>query len=538
MRIGVLNAADVPQSKRRSVVLATALLCVALGLAGLAFRIAGMPGRVFWSDEAVTAMRVSGHTSAEFTAVTTGASAHPVSQILRFAGRGDERGVTAAVRSLALEDAQHPPVYYVITALWTRVTGASIAGIRLPALIFGLLVPFAAAWLCWELYASALAAALGFGLTALSPVLVIYSLQAREYSAWSLAILVMNAVFLRASRTGGPAWWIAYAVCAGLSLYTAVLSVVTIAVHAAYAAVLLRGKRLGGFIAAGSAAILVFLPWAAQIYVHRSAIVAENAWTASPWPLTKLLEKWAFNAGTSLWDLEYLRLWLAVILIPIGLLVAFALVWSLSGAPRRARIFAAASLAVPAVTLLLPDVVLHQHRSSVTRYEIPLWIALLTCLAGFLACRIRTSRFPEKRASWAVAAAIVLGLAAVSSFVDTRSSVWWDNRQDGALPAMAEQINTVPHALIVVPRQWPRALDLAFYLDADARIEIPRTAAPLRVPRGYDAVYLIANSADSRSMLQGHAARAVASSFVNAQVAQFQGAAGDPDALTLWLVSR
>lgn len=517
-------------------VVAVALLCAVLGCAGLALRIAGTPSRVFWTDEAITALRASGHTGAEFAGVAMDGSSHPVSQILRFTGRGDERGVRAAVRSLALEDAQHPPLYYAIAALWTSVAGSSIAQLRLPALIFGLLVPFAAALLCWELYGNALAAALGFGLAALSPVLVIYSQQAREYSAWALAILLMSAIFLRAGRSESRAWWIAYGCCTALALYTDVLAAVTLVAHAAYAALALRGRPLYRFIIAACAAVAAFLPWAAQIYVHRTAIAAENGWTATAWPIAKLLEKWAFNAGTTLWDLEYLHLSLAVVLLPLAVLAAFAIYWNVREAPRRARIFAAASLAVPAVMLFLPDVLLHEHRSSVTRYGMPLWIALLVCVAGYLASRIRSSRAATQRGSWAVVAGIVLALATVSSFVDTRSTVWWDNRQDGTFPMMAAQIDSTPDALVVVPREWARALDLAFYLNPDQRIEIPRAVAPLRIDRGSGAVYVLANERDARSMLKGYAARAIDSSSVNAQVAQFQGATGDPDALTLWIV--
>ncbi len=126
-------------------------LLVLAGLLGLALRFTGEPTRLFWSDEAVTALRVSGHTARAFVAANAVGKPRSVSEILRFTGRGEHGSAVDTVRSLANEDAQHPPLFYVMTALWTRVAGMSIAQLRAPALLFGLLVPFAVAGLCWEL---------------------------------------------------------------------------------------------------------------------------------------------------------------------------------------------------------------------------------------------------------------------------------------------------------------------------------------------------------------------------------------------------
>ncbi len=63
-----------------------------------------------------------------------------------------------------------------------------------------------------------------------------------------------------------------------------------------------------------------------------------------------------------------------------------------------------ALILAPVVMLFLPDLILHQHRSSVTRYGIALWIALIVCVAGFLAARTRNGR--SGRSWWVIAAVI------------------------------------------------------------------------------------------------------------------------------------
>lgn len=540
MLAGITDMVSGARSGRRTMMFALAFAFAALGCIGLGLRIAGEPSRVFWTDEAITALRTSGHTAAEFVASNVDGKPHSVADILRYTGRGDRRGSGAVVTSLALEDAQHPPLYYLVTQLWTHIAGVSIAQIRVPALVFGLLVPAAVAWLCWELYANVLAAFCGFALAGVSPVLVIYSQQAREYSAWALAFAVLSALFLRAARSESKSWWILYALCAAAGLYTDVLIGVTLVSHAAVAVVLLRGRRLLYSLAAVGAALAAFAPWAVEIYEHRSAIAESNAWTATPWPVLMLLEKWAFNAGSAFWDLEYLQTRLAIVVMVFAALVAIAVVWNLSRPALRTRVTVAALIAAPIVMLFLPDLIVHEHRSSVTRYGMPLWIAILACVAGFLASRIRTGA-QQRRAAWAAAAVLVVALCAVSSVVDARAAVWWDNRQDGSFPAIATAIDAAPHPIVIVPRQWARALDLALYLQPDVAMVLPLSDKLPHIPRSYESVYLLANDREEKAIaaqLRGLSLSRVYGENANAQVAQFRGTGADPDALVLWRINR
>jgi uncharacterized membrane protein len=488
-----------------------------------------VPSRAFWTDEAITALRVSGATTAQFVAAADDGRPHSVAQLRQTLGLERAGSLRRVLASLASEDAQHPPVYYLLANLSTRAFGFSIADLRLPALICGLLLPFGLAWLCRELFGNIAAMVAGFAIGAASPVLAVYSLQAREYSAWALVLTLLTAVFLRASRTSGAGWWLAYCLLAIVALYTDVLAAVTIIAHAAFALVLLRGRRLAYCAGSALCAAAAYAPWLVQIAVHRSAIARENGWTAGPWPLWMLVEKWAFNGGTTFWDYEFARAGAAVLLIPIALVLCAAIIWSLRSSPARARVMLAAAIAVPIALLFLPDVVAHHHRSSVTRYGIPLWIAFIACTAGYLGSRLRLHA-GRLHAGWTAVTVLFVCACVFSASAASLSPVWWDNRQDGDLPAIALAIENSAAPLVVVNAPWPRALDLSFYLQPDVRMQIGGKIPPAQA----DArpVFVLAHDAP-----RGERVEVVYQARQNAQAARLRGS-GDPDSLTLWRVVR
>jgi len=477
-------------ARRRLYLAALVSIFAATAAAGMWVRVAGVPSRFFWCDEAVTALRVSGHTSRDSIMAIANGAPRTAAQILRFAGRGEQRGLSDTVRSLASEDAQHPPLFYLATAVWTRAAGASIAQLRVPALVFGVLVPFAIAWLCWELYGTLLAAVLGFALAALSPVLVVQSQEAREYGLWALLFALCTACLLRASRTAVKRWWVAYGIFAVLGLYADAMFGVTLLAHAVYAALLLRGSRLRNFIVGVGAALALFLPWLLTMASHADTILWTNRWSAAPWPLAALAKAWMFNAGTAFFDLEYAnhRAWIVVLLLAV--LTACAILWNLTRTAKRSRTLTAALLLLPVLTLLGPDLLFHAHRSSITRYGMPLWVMLLVCVAGFLASRIRLGQ-SVVRAWWTCVAAVLVMLCAVSSLVDAKSTFGWDNDSTGWIKPVAQQVNASENSLLVIPAYYADVLDFAFYLKPQVRVLVISTLPNPAALRGYRTVYLL-----------------------------------------------
>src|ERR1700729_270668 len=109
-------------------------------------------------------------------------------------------GLTSTVAGLAAEDPQHPPLYYVLAHLWVDVFGSSLSAIRALPALFGILALPCVFWLALELFRSRATALVALGLFALSPVFVLYSQEAREYSLWTIVVALASVAFLRALR--------------------------------------------------------------------------------------------------------------------------------------------------------------------------------------------------------------------------------------------------------------------------------------------------------------------------------------------------
>lgn len=102
-----------------------------------------------------------------------------------------------------------PPLYYLLTWLWTQLFGLSTAMLRMPGALAGVLcVPVA--YLALRRVVGESAAVAAAWLTATSPVLVSYSLDARAYSLMVLFCLLTlwaTSALLQAPSRSRWCWW-------------------------------------------------------------------------------------------------------------------------------------------------------------------------------------------------------------------------------------------------------------------------------------------------------------------------------------------
>ena len=183
---------------------------------------------------------------------------------LRLGGESDRRRLSATVGSLAAEDPQHPPLYYLAGRLWVQFFGDSPAAVRSLAAVFGVLALPLVYWLCLEVFASEGTALVCVALVAVSPFFVLYSQEAREYSLWTAMLVLDACVFLRASRAGRSPAWIAYAAITAAALYVYPLTGLVAIGFGAFLFVRDRARftsALAGWLIGSLAALAAFLPW-------------------------------------------------------------------------------------------------------------------------------------------------------------------------------------------------------------------------------------------------------------------------------------
>ncbi|MEO8893130.1 MAG: hypothetical protein ABI417_16695, partial [Coleofasciculaceae cyanobacterium] len=131
-------------------------LIIALLVLGLFFRLGNLDRKVYWFDETYTSLRTAGFTEAELVQNLSNAGIIDRETLQTYQRPSSEKTVIDTLKSLALEDPQHPPFYYLLARFWMQIFGSSVTAMRsLPALISLLAFP-SMYWLCLELFESPL----------------------------------------------------------------------------------------------------------------------------------------------------------------------------------------------------------------------------------------------------------------------------------------------------------------------------------------------------------------------------------------------
>jgi uncharacterized membrane protein len=111
-----------------------------------------------------------------------------------------------------------PPLYFMLSWLTTQL-GSAPELVRIPALIAGTLAIPMSALLGYRTVGrtAGLLAAL---IVAISPYMTYFSANGRAYSLMICFLLGAVLSMLAAARTGRARWWIAFAACAALAMYS------------------------------------------------------------------------------------------------------------------------------------------------------------------------------------------------------------------------------------------------------------------------------------------------------------------------------
>lgn len=141
------------------------------------------------------------------------------------ASRGSLGDLTDALRYSEVT----PPLYYLILHAWMGVTGGdSEALLRLPSVLCGIALVAAVNWL-GRLSAGRTAGLIAAALTAISPIVLLYSQQVRAYVFVMLALTIAVAAALQATRDRSWRWLLVAGfagACAVLLHYTSLLVLV------------------------------------------------------------------------------------------------------------------------------------------------------------------------------------------------------------------------------------------------------------------------------------------------------------------------
>jgi uncharacterized membrane protein len=442
----------------------TALAAVAL-VFGLWVRFHGADQRWVWRDEQTTLLHVMGYAESDVDA------SHPstMGQIAASVSVPAPGGPRAVVSALEREDAQHPPFYYLGQRLWDDAGGNAL-GRRSFAVLIGIAAVAAIGWFAFVL-SGARAGALSLAFGSVSPFLVLYGQQMREYGLLCACIALASALLVVAVRRGSPASWIAYALVSAAALWASPLALLPAPAHLVYAAYCDRRRALLRSVVAWAAAVALFAPWLWAIFVHRKAIVDANSWSATPYALPALVAKLLFTASSAFTDLGYANR-LGIVLGGLVLIAIAVAAVVLARTDRGAAVLLGAMVATTTLLPFVADLASGQHRSASSRYL----CALVVVIVVGMACALANA--PPRIAAPAATALVVL--AALSSYVGTSSPVWWDNHGDSSLIEIAAVLRREGAPPVVYDNRCVQLVGLARIVPANENVLCgPGADAPL-----------------------------------------------------------
>ncbi|MEM1367008.1 MAG: glycosyltransferase family 39 protein [Cyanobacteria bacterium P01_H01_bin.15] len=464
-------------------------------------RLYTLDGMVYWYDETMTSVRATGYVVADVSAKLT-VHSEPLT-VAEFLGQyqypNPDRNLRDSWQSLAAHP-EHSPLYYLLARLWLQLGFQSVLGIRLLSAIFGIVVIPAAFWLGSELFRDRISAWIFTILVAVSPFHILYAQEAREYSLWTLTILLSCAALLRSLRRPSRANWCLYSLTACLGLYAHPFTAFVLASHGIYT--FWRVKLSRSFVCyllASSAAILLFLPWLNIVIANFADFTGNTASVTTTrqgflplfWGLN-LSRIWIdFNQGISPWSpLHYLSAALAITSFYLLIRHTRPEIW----------LFVVALSGVTGLALLGPDLLIGGRRSTITRYAVSAYLGIQVAIAAACAMNL-------KHKFWRIILALMAVCGILSILVSSHIPVWWHKSYAKSRhnPVIAQIINETPAALVVTSDKLGRVFSLAHLLDPEVSLQVLAPGADfatdVAIANNYEPIYLYRSTAEDREKL-------------------------------------
>ena len=502
---------------------------IALLLLGIALRLYHLDYKVYWLDEAYTSLRLSGHTRAEFEQTVFTGDVVDWATLQRYQHPSPDKTLGDTLHSIAAEEPQLTPLYFVLTYGWIMLFGHSITAIRSLAVLFSLLAFPCLWWLCRELFPAAKTAWMAIAIFAVAPLHLLYAQEARPYSLWTLTILLSSATFLWAIRTKAPWHWAIYALTVSLGLYTQLLFALVAIAHGLYLFLLCRHSTSNPqsaqsprnprfaqsaqsppsprpahpavpYLLATLTACLPLVPWLAILTSNLDQAQARISSLDESSSLSAVFNQWLVNTGRGL---------LGVDLGPVNLLllvgVGYALLVFYRTAPRPAALFVLSLAGVSFLSLAVPDLLLGGDRSTRIRYLIPAYLGVHLALAQVFSTQVltiarrnansnaRSNLGLRRQRGWQLGLALLLSVSLGVGLISAQSRVWWNKsvpRSSYYLP-VSSIINQGDRPLVISDRRPIDLLALSYWLDDDVKFQLIFPPQTLAVAPGFAPIFLL-----------------------------------------------
>jgi uncharacterized membrane protein len=489
-------------------------------LLGIGFRFFELDRKLYWHDEVYTSIRAAGFTRQEIDNELFQNRIVPAPELQKYQRIKPGSTAVDTIRSLALEDPQHPPLYFLMARVWMQEFGSSLTASRtLPAILSLLSLALMYA-LAQELFASNLTSLLATAILALSPFDILFAQTARQYSLLTAIVIGSSLLLLRSVRLQTLLTWVLYALSIALGFYTHPFFSLTLIGHGIFVifyCLFVTPKKVRGhvinsqFFLAVTAALILYIPW---IYVLGSNLQRASAttdWTRVSPGWLYLVKLWTLSFTALFFDLDFgfdnILTYFAR--VPFLVLIIAAIYQLVQRANRSTWLFVSTSIFVPFLILALPDLIIGGKRSAVSRYLISCFPGVQLAVAYLLANSVTAGR-----RFWQFIMAAVFTASIVSCVVSSFSDTWWSKDLSYFNAEVARKINqeaianrSIKDTIVISDRgndftNMGDLLSLSYLLDKDVRLMLLSQSPDIEMLNRYSAPLVFRPSEKLRSALK------------------------------------
>jgi len=432
-------------------------LILILLLLGIFFRLFNLDYKVYWHDEVYTTMRAAGFTRGEIDEELFQNQIIPATSLQKFQKIKPKSTVADTINSLAVEDPQHPPLYFLMSRFWMQVFGNSLTASRfLPALLSLLSLPLMYG-LAWELFNFRLAAWLATILLALSPFDILFAQTARQYSLLTVTIIGSGYFLLRGMRLSTWKNWGFYTLFSTIGLYAHPFLGLTLIGHFSFVVchwLVERRERskkftqqnLFKFLLSSIIITILYSPWLIVLKNNVQRMQATTDWARAKVEFIYLVKLWILSFTSLFLDLDFGfdSVWTYVLRLLVFSIIIAAIYQVCRQTQKTTWLFILTSIFVPFLLLLIPDLILGGKRSAVSRYLISSYPGIQLAVAYFFATKIISGK-----QLWRGMLALLLTGTLASLTISAMTNTWWNKDLSYFNAEVAKLINSTCSPLVI-----------------------------------------------------------------------------------------
>ncbi|GAB1540029.1 hypothetical protein NUACC21_26980 [Scytonema sp. NUACC21] len=493
-------------------------LIVAVLVVGVFFRFSNLDSKVYSHDETHTSLRISGYTSTEVQRQIFNSRVLKKEAFDKFQRLDSEKSLGDTLKSLAIEDPQHPPLYYLLLRAWAQIFGTSVTALRSLSAIISLLVFPSVYWLCRELFTVPLSVPyVAIALMAISPIHLIYAQEAQEYILWLTTIILSSASLIRALRLEATeqykqehtSIWGLYAVTLALSFYTSLLSGFVAVAHGIYVMAIAEfrwTKTLRAYTLASLAGFSSFIPWILFLLSNLFQFQRTTILPSSKLPFLALFPAWLTQLSRIFVDLDlgfehpFNFLITPIFLIGVGYSIY---ILCLTTHPK-VWLFVVMLIAVPAIPLMLSDIMFGGIRATAEAYLMPSYLGIQLAVAYLVANQLYNGIL-VRRKLWEMILIIIILSGVISCTVISQKETWWSKGVSYSNPQVAKIVNRASRPLVISDSSginFGNTFSLSYLVQPKVRFLLVKSKNLSKLPQGFTDVFLFNPSSSLRKEIE------------------------------------